>query len=289
MTATAIRPRRSLIFVPGDKPQMYPKALVTGADIVCVDLEDAVAPGDKDDARERTVALFAQHGPGDADGPERLVRINSLHTPEGLKDVTAFVDAAVPPKGLMLTKVKSRGEVVLLDDLLTECGMDTRLHVIIETNEGLDAAFAIAQASDRIDSMLFGAIDMAADLRTTPTWDNLFYARSRVVHAAAGAGVDLLDVPWLDLEDMEGLEREARAAAALGVTGKAAIHPKQIPILNEVFCPSAEEIERARSIIAAFEANTGGLVVIDGKLIEKPVLRSMQRIVAIAERIAARG
>ncbi len=289
MTATAIRPRRSLIFVPGDKPQMYPKALATGADVVCVDLEDAVAPADKDDARERTVALFAQHGPGGDDGPERLVRINSLHTPEGLKDVTAFVDAAVRPKGLMLTKVKSRGEIVLLDDLLTECGLDTRLHVIIETNEGLDAAFAIAQASDRIDAMLFGAIDMAADLRTTPTWDNLFYARSRVVHAAAGAGVDLLDVPWLDLEDMDGLEREARAAAALGVTGKAAIHPKQIPILNEVFSPSAEEIERARSIIAAFEASTGGLVVIDGKLIEKPVLRSMQRIVAIAERVAARG
>ena len=288
MTASAFRPRRSLIFVPGDKPQMFPKALRTGADIVCIDLEDAVARGDKDDARERTVALFAEHGPGDPDGPERQVRINSLHTPEGLKDITAFVDAPVPPPALMIAKVKSRGEIVLLDDLLGECGMDTRFHVMIETNEALDAAYAIAQASDRIDSLVFGAIDMAADLRTTPTWENMFYARSRVVHAAAGAGVDLLDVPWLDLEDMEGLEREARAAASLGVTGKAAIHPKQIPILNEVFCPSAEEIERARSIIAAFENATGGLAVIDGKLIEKPVLRSMQRVVAIAERIVER-
>ncbi len=289
MTATAIRPRRSLIFVPGDKPQMFPKALKTGADIVCIDLEDAVAPGDKDDARERTVALFAEHGPGEADGPERLVRINSLHTPDGLKDITAFVDARVPPPAIMIAKVKSRGEIVLLDDLLTECDMATRFHVMIETNEALDAAYAIGQASDRIDSLVFGAIDMAADLRTTPTWENMFYARSRVVHAAAGAGVDLLDVPWLDLNDMAGLEREARAAAALGVTGKAAIHPKQIPILNEVFCPSADEIQRAREIIAAFEASTGGLVVIDGKLIEKPVLRSMQRTVAIAERIAGRG
>jgi (S)-citramalyl-CoA lyase len=286
MAAAAFRPRRSLIFVPGDKPQMFPKALTTGADIVCVDLEDAVAPADKDDARERTVSLFARHGPGDDDGPERLVRINSLHTPEGVKDVTAFVDAAVPPPGLMLTKVKSRGEIVLLDDLLTACGMNTRFHVMIETNEALDAAYAIGQASKRTDSLVFGAIDMAADLRTTPTWDNLLYARSRVVHAAAGAGVDLLDVPWLDLEDMNGLEREARAGAALGVTGKAAIHPKQVPILNQVFSPSPEDIERARSIIAAFEASEGGLTVIDGKLIEKPVLRSMQRIVAIAERLA---
>jgi citrate lyase beta subunit len=127
---------------------------------------------------------------------------------------------------------------------------------------------------------------MAAELRTEVNWETLLYTRSRLVHAAAGADVDLIDVPFLDLEDQAGLEAEAKACAALGFTGKAAIHPKQIPVVNAVFSPSAEDLDRARRIIDAFETGNSGLVVIDGKLIEKPVLRSMHRMVAIAERIA---
>ena len=142
---------------------------------------------------------------------------------------------------------------------------------MIETNEALDQAFEIARSSQRVRSLIFGAIDMAADLRTTIDWENLLFARSRVVHAAAGAGVDLIDVPWLDLEDMDGLREEARRCSSLGFTGKAAIHPKQIPVLNETFSPAEEEVARARQIIAAFEAGAGGLVVHEGKLIEKPV------------------
>jgi (S)-citramalyl-CoA lyase len=113
----------------------------------------------------------------------------------------------------------------------------------------------------------------------------LLYARSRVVHAAATASLDLIDVPYLDLDDTAGFEAAARAAADLGMTGKAAIHPKQIAFLNETFTPSAEAIAHARKVIDAFEAANSGLVVVDGKLIEKPVLRAMYRIVAIAERL----
>jgi citrate lyase beta subunit len=282
MAPTAIQPRRSLIFAPGDKPDMFPKALRTGADIVCVDLEDAVAPQHKAVARERTLALF--DAPPVAAGVECVVRINCLRSPEGIRDVAAILERPTPPPALMLTKVRAADEVALLDDVLSERGLATRLHVIIETNDGLHNAIAIARASARTDALLFGGVDMAADLRTTPVWDNLLYARSRVVHAAAAAGIDLIDVPYLDLADMDGMRREAEASAALGFTGKGAIHPKQIPALNEIFSPSPDEIERARRIIRAFDESGSGLVVIDGKLIERPVLRSMQRLVAIAER-----
>ena len=116
-------------------------------------------------------------------------------------------------------------------------------------------------------------------------WENLLYARSRLVHAAAGANIDLIDVPSLDLEDLEGLEEAAKASAGLGFTGKAAIHPKQLEVINRCFSPSPEAIAEARRIVEAFENSEDGLVVVDGKLLEKPVLRSMRRIIAIAERI----
>lgn len=282
MPETRYRPRRSMIFAPGDKPRMCIKALDTGADMVCIDLEDAVAPDDKDAARDGAASIFRDLEQ-DATRPETLVRLNSLHSLDGLKDVAALADLPNPPAGFMLTKVKGPGEVAMLDDVLSEAGTALDLHVIIETNEALDQAFRIARSSRRIRSLLFGAIDMAADLRTTIDWENLLFARSRVVHAAAGASIDLIDVPWLDLEDMDGLRDEARRGASLGFTGKAAIHPKQIPVLNETFSPAEDEVARAREIIAAFEAGDGGLVVHEGRLIEKPVLRSMQRIVAIAD------
>lgn len=282
MPETRYRPRRSMIFAPGNKPRMCLKALDTGADMVCIDLEDAVAPDDKDAARDGAVSIFRDFTPG-VGSPETLVRINSLHSLDGLKDVAALADLPRPPAGFMLAKVKSLGEVAMLDDVLSEAGAASVLHVMIETNEALDQAFEIARSSQRVRSLIFGAIDMAADLRTTIDWENLLFARSRVVHAAAGAEVDLIDVPWLDLEDMDGLREEARRCSSLGFTGKAAIHPKQIPVLNETFSPAKDEVARAREIIAAFEAGDGGLVVHQGKLIEKPVLRSMQRIVAIAD------
>lgn len=285
-----IQPRRSLIFVPGTRPDMFPKALRSGADIVTVDLEDAVAPALKPEAREKTLTMFTALSDGDVpDGVEALVRINSLRSADGMKDVVAVLDSANPPPGLMLTKVQSADEVAVLDDALNEAGHPTRLHVIIETNAGLNAAYDIAQASERVDSLLFGGVDMSAELRADQTWENLLYARSRVVNAAAGAGVDLIDVPWLDLDDEDGMVEEARRVRSLGFTGKGAIHPRQIGKLNEIFSPSDTEVARAREIIAAFEESETGLVVIDGKLIERPVVRSMYRLVAIAERIAERA
>tara|TARA_B100000676_G_scaffold113763_1_gene113415 strand:+ start:1768 stop:2634 length:867 start_codon:yes stop_codon:yes gene_type:complete len=280
--AQSVQPRRSFIFAPGLRPELYPKALASGADIVCVELEDGIAPHDKDEAREKAFALFAE--PQADDGVERIVRINCLRSAVGLDDVQAILATDMPPPALMLPKVVSPDEVVWLDDLLTERGHDTRLHIIIEMNAGLEAVFDIARSSARIDALFFGGVDMAADLRCKNAWEPLLYARSRVVHAAASVGVDAVDVPYLDLEDLEGMKIQARQVRDLGFSGKGAIHPKQIADLNEVFTPSAEEVARARKVVAAFEDANTGLVVVDGKLIEKPVVREMQRILSVAER-----
>lgn len=280
-----VRPRRSFIFTPGLRPDMYPKALASGADIVCVELEDGIAPKDKAEAREKALALFEQ--PQADDGVERIVRINSMRERFGIEDVSAILASKTPPPALMMPKVRTPDEVVILDQLLTEAGHETRLHVIIETNEGLEAAFEIAKCSDRIDAMFFGGVDMAAELRCQNNYDALLYARSRVVHASAAAGLDVIDVPYLDLDDPDGMRVEAERVRDLGFSGKGSVHPKQIAALNEVFTPSEAQITRARRIISEFEKANTGLVVIDGKLIEKPVLRDMYRIVAIADRMGA--
>ena len=278
---SSIRPRRSFIFTPGLRPDMYPKALASGADVVCVELEDGIAPKDKAEARRKALALF--EAPQVDDGVERIIRINSMRERFGIEDVNAVVASKTPPPALMMPKVRTPDEVVILDQLLTEVGHDTRLHVIIETNEGLEAAFEIAKCSPRIDAMFFGGVDMAAELRCQNNFGSLLYARSRVVHASAAAGLDVLDVPFLDLDDPEGMRVEAEKVRDLGFSGKGSVHPKQITALNEVFTPSEFQIARARRIIAEFEKADTGLVVIDGKLIEKPVLREMHRIVAIAD------
>jgi (S)-citramalyl-CoA lyase len=220
------QPRRSFIFMPGVSPEMFPKALATGADIVCIDLEDAIAPEHKEDARVKTMKLFET--PQAKDGVERMVRINCLRTVDGMADVQAAVASSTPPPALMLPKVVSPDEVKGLDELLTEHDMPTRLHVIIETNAGLEAAYDIAQSSDRIDAMFFGGVDMAAELRAANKWETLLYARSRIVHAAAGAGLDVIDVPYLDLDDNEGMAREAQLAADLGLQVKARSIPSKL-------------------------------------------------------------
>ena len=281
----SIRPRRSFIFTPGLKPEMFPKALASGTDMVCIELEDGVAPKYKDEARKKGLALFEL--PQADDGVERIMRINSLRSAFGIADVQAILACETPPPGLMLPKVMSPDEINWLEELLNECGHDCRLHVIIETNAGLEAAFEIARASQRIEALFFGGVDMAADLRCKNAWEPLLYARSKVVHAAAAAGIDAIDVPYLDLDDPEGMRREALLARDLGFCGNGSIHPKQIAILNEVFTPHKTLVEHARKIIRAFEVADTGLVVVDGKLIEKPVLREMKRILSIAERVSS--
>jgi (S)-citramalyl-CoA lyase len=274
-----LQPRRNLLFVPGRRPDRFEKALAAGPDMVTVDLEDAVIPAHKDEARARSMSLFED---ARADGIERVVRINGMRTLFGLKDLLAIVEHPSPPDAIMLPKVESADEVRIVDALLQRAARPVGLHVIIESNAGLEQALAIGGACPSIRSLLFGAVDMAAELGAAMDFTSMLYARSRAVHAAASHGLDAIDVPYLDLEDAAGLAEECRRVRDLGFTGKAAIHPKQLETINATFTPDAQRIAYARKVIAAFESSPDGLVVVDGKLIEIPVVRSARRTLAIA-------
>ena len=283
MNSNKINVRRSFIFTPGLKPEMFPKAIDSGADMVCIELEDGIAIKDKDQARKNTIdALKTLEVKS---GVELVVRVNCQRTKFGLLDLEAFISSKLKVKSLMLPKVKTPEEVTFIDDLLTDCNLDTDLHVIMETNEALESIYDIAHSSKRIVALYFGGVDMAAELRVPNKFENLIYARSKLVHAGASVGVDVIDVPYLDLEDMNGMKKEAELVKNLGFTGKGSIHPKQINILNEIFTPTKEEINKAKKIVDQFNDSNTGLVVIDGKLIEKPVLREMQRKILIADKI----
>ena len=283
MDLNKLRVRRSFIFTPGLQPEMFPKALASGADMVCIELEDGIAMKDKDEARKNTIdALKSLEVKNDV---ELVVRLNCQRTKHGLLDLEAIASNKLKVKAIMLPKVKTPDEITFIDDMLTDCGLDTDLHVIMETNQALESIYDIAHSSDRIVALYFGGEDMAAELRVENKLENLVYARSRLVHAGASKGVDVIDVPYLNLENMEGMKKEAQFVKNLGFTGKGSIHPKQISILNEIFTPSEEEISKAKRIMDQFiKANTG-LVVIDGKLIERPVLREMQRKLLVANKI----
>ena len=283
MNLNKINVRRSFIFTPGLKPEMFPKAIASGADMVCIELEDGIAIKDKDEARKNTIDALKNLEV--KNGVELVVRVNCQRTKFGLLDLEAFISSKLPIKALMLPKVKTPEEITFIDNLLTDCGLDTDLHVIMETNEALESIYEIAHASKRIVALYFGGVDMAAELRVPNEYKNLIYARSKLVHAGASVGVDVIDVPYLDLDDMDGMKKESELVRDLGFTGKGSIHPKQINILNEIFTPSKEEIMKAKKIVDQFNESNTGLVVIDGKLIEKPVLREMQRKILIAEKI----
>ena len=283
MDLNKLRVRRSFIFTPGLKPEMFSKAIASGADMVCIELEDGIAIKDKDEARKNTIdALKTLEVKNDV---ELVVRINCQRTKFGLLDLEAFISSKIKVKALMLPKVKTPEEITFIDDLLTDCNLDTDLHVIMETNEALENIYDIAHASERIVALYFGGVDMAAELRVENKPENLVYARSKLVHAGASVGVDVIDVPYLDLENIDGLKKEAEFVKNLGFTGKGSIHPKQINILNEIFTPSQKEISHAKKIIDQFNKSDTGVVVIDGKLIEKPVLREMQRKILVADKI----
>ena len=283
MNSDKISVRRSFIFTPGLNPDMFPKAIASGADMVCIELEDGIAIKDKDQARKNTIEALKTLEV--KSGVELVVRVNCQRTKFGLLDLEAFISSKLKVKAIMLPKVKTPDEIKFIDDLLTDCNLDTDLHVIMETNEALQNIYEIAHSSKRIVALYFGGVDMAAELRVPNSYENLLYARSKLVHAGASVGIDVIDVPYLDLEDMDGMKKEAELVRDLGFTGKGSIHPKQINVLNEIFTPSKEEISKAKKIVDQFSESDTGLVVIDCKLIEKPVLREMQRKILIADKI----
>lgn len=278
-------PWRSLLFFPGTRPDRYAKALASGADLVCADLEDAVGPGDKDSAREHVAGLLV--------GPEWVaarsaIRVNPAASDEGRRDLEVLLRASsrtadAPPLILVLPKVSEAGVVGDVVARFGDAGQDVRIVAMIETAVGVEHAVALARAPGVV-ALFLGAVDLASDLGCALDWDALLYARSRVVHASAMGRVQSIDVPFLALQDEVGLDDETRAVARLGFTGKAAIHPGQIATIHAALAPTRAELDRARGILEAHERAAGGVSVFEGRMIDRPVVEAARRTINRGER-----
>jgi (S)-citramalyl-CoA lyase len=266
---------RSWLFTPATRPERFVKAAEAGADVLLIDLEDAVAPRDKSAAR--TTALDYLAGP--RTGTLRGLRINGLDTRAGISDLDALLGSAASPDFLVLPKTETAGHLQILDRLLTAVGKATRLVGLIESAAGLAAAGAISTATPRLAALMLGAADMSADLGAATAWQPLAYARGRLIAACALGDVLAIDSPFFELHDEPGLKQEVTAAVALGFGAKAAIHPAQIGPINVALTPSAEAVENARAVIAV---NAKGVGTVDGEMIDEAVARKARRTLAAA-------
>jgi (S)-citramalyl-CoA lyase len=259
---------RSWLFTPATRPERFAKASQAGADVAILDLEDAVAPGDK--VRARNTALDYLAG-NPSDGTLHALRINGLDTRTGISDLDALLGSQAAPDFLVLPKTETVGHLEILDRLLTAAGKATRLIGLIESARGLAAVEAIATATPRLAGLMLGAADMAADLGATIAWKPLLALVSgRLITACAVTGVMPVDSPFFDLHDESGLKQEVAAAVALGFPAKAAIHPAQIDAINAALTPSAEAVERARKILAE---NVKGVGTVEGQMVDEAVAR----------------
>ena len=276
MTGNISTRARSWLFTPATRPDRFAKAFAAGADVAILDLEDAVAPGDKAEARSIALDYLANNPP---DGMRHALRINGLDTRAGISDLDALLGSKAAPDFLVLPKTETAGHLQILDRLLTAAGKDTRLIGLIESARGLAAVDAIAAATPRLAGLMLGAADMAADLGSATAWAPLAFARGRLIAACGLTGVTPIDAPFFDLGDEAGLKQEVSAAVALGFAAKAAIHPAQIVPINTALTPSAEAVDKARAILAE---NARGVGTIDGQMIDEAVARKARRTLAAA-------
>jgi citrate lyase subunit beta/citryl-CoA lyase/(S)-citramalyl-CoA lyase len=264
---------RSLLFVPGSRPDRFIKALDAGADAVCIDLEDAVPPAGKAEARAQALAFLAS----DQHPVARGLRINGVRSADGLRDLVALLDSEARSDFLMVPKVAAGEDLALIAEALGSNAPP--LWPVVESAEGLRRVWDIC-AAPGVAGVLFGGADLSADLGSDMGWDALLLARSTLVSAAARAGIATLDVPHLDLKDPADLVASTARAKALGFTGRSCIHPNQVAVVNATFSPSPAELERARRVVEAFDAAGGAAALLDGKLIELPVIRAARRVLS---------
>ena len=260
----------SLLFVPGNRPDRIDKAFASSAELVCIDLEDAVAPADKAMARTLVIERLASLPAG-----RTVVRINGLRTREGLADLLALDAAAALPAWLMIPKLSAPAEAAIAASLLGE--RIAGLLGIVETIEGLADCRSIACATG-VAGLMLGIADLSAELGCETDWEPLFAARASLVAACAAAGITAIDGPSLDLSGGPACAEEARRSRALGFVAKAAIHPAQIAAIHANFRPSAADIADAREALAAFAAGGGQAVRFKGRLLEAPIVRQLERV-----------
>ncbi len=281
--------RRSMLFLPGNNPNMLINSGSLGADAVIFDLEDAVSPDQKDAARilVRNTLKYM-----DLKGCERIVRINSIDTPYWQKDIDTVAPFA--PELILLPKTGTAEDVRTASAYITEA--EQRLGLaqntiglmpLIETALGVENAFAIASADSRVQALFLGAEDLTADLqcKRTKEGQEIAYARSRLVTAARAAGVDVYDTPFTDVNDDEGIEVDTALAKALGFTGKSSISPRHVEVINRVFSPTMAEIEYAHEVmevIAQAKAQGKGAIALHGKMVDAPIVARAQRTLQMA-------
>lgn len=285
-----MKPRRTLLFMPGDDRHKIEKGAALGVDAVIMDLEDGVALNRKQPARETVAAALQEIRFGKT---ERLVRINP---PVGGGLYVADLEATAPhrPDGYVLPKVESAAQIHdvsrRLDKIEAQHNWPAgtiRLLALIETAEGVVNLREIASSDERLVGLIFGAEDLAADIgaiRTPDGWE-VFYARSAVVIHAKAAGIQAIDTIYPHVENISGLESECEQALYMGFTGKLAIHPRQVEVIQRVFTPSPEDIERAKRLIDAHHAHQEagtGVFVLDGQMIDLPMVRAAEIVLARA-------
>jgi len=280
----ALEAVRTMLFTPGNRPERFAKGAASGADALILDLEDAVAPSSKDEARRTVIEHFRGDFRGGAPGVLVGLRVNNPNTPAGIKDLDAVVSAGIVPDFVVLPKVESPFEVKLFTRLLSGRQTAIRFVCALESAAGLEQAFAIAAVDARVRSLAFGGADLAVDLRAALAWEPMYYGRARLVHAAAAAGIGALDVPHIALDDEAGLREDCTRAKALGFTGKLAIHPRQIAPVHDVFTPSEAEAERAAAIVEAFLRAGGNVVEFEGRMVEGPIVKAAEQTLAMARR-----
>jgi len=276
------RLRRSILFVPADKPERIEKAATLSTDVVVIELEDGVSPENKDLARREAGRVIEQVDFGNKEVGLRVNRISTLH---GLEDMIAIAKWDRKPDLVFLPKVESAGEVRIYDDLISQMKVELEFMVLIESSRGVLNAAKIVSASPRVSCLALGIADLSAELGSRMSWDAMFSYRAAMILACGLTGIMPIDPPYLNIRDEAGLLKECKKARDMGYTGKLCIHPSQLAPVNGAFTPSAEEVIRARRIVEAAETQGTGALVLDGKMVDTPVIKSAQRIVETAERL----
>ena len=279
------------MFIPASNPGMLRDAIIYGADSLMFDLEDSVSLKEKDTSRflvYQAVKTF------DFSGIETLVRINALDA-GGVDDIHAMVRAGIDC--IRLPKTTSAQDVLDVEEVIeaaeAACGRaagSTKIFCAIEDALGVLNALSIASASPRIIGIALGAEDYVTSMKTRRyaerNSEEIFFARSMIVHAARAVGIAAVDTVFSDVNDMETLAKEAEMIKQLGFDGKSVINPRQIAVINKVFEPTAQEIAKAQDVICAIaeaEANGSGVIALNGNMIDKPIVERAERVIALAQ------
>lgn len=273
---------RSMLFVSGERTERFPKAFTSGADVVCIDLEDAVHPAAKEEARQEVLAWLATQAELGSLG--RAVRINAMRTRDGVRDALALADSGIRLDWLLLPKVEDAADVAYIKSLAGDSFRS--IVALIETPQGVENALAIVGAIADLQgpggALMLGGADLSAELGAEFGWEGLLYARGRLVNAARSRGLQVWDVPYIDVIDSEGLLRETRRVISLGFTCKTAIHPRQIEQIHEAFSPDPSQVKWANDLLSSQATGTQGAFLFQGKLVDAPIIKRAERIAALS-------